>query len=137
MEPLHSLVYVSAAVDSFSDDALQELLTRARRKNAQLDVTGLLLYSDGNFMQYLEGSQATVGTLFEEICRDPRHHRVITLVDEPVARREFGDWAMAYRRVDLPQWLRIAAASAPDRAGSNQASAVREILIDFWRTCSR
>lgn len=137
MEPLYSLVYVSAAVDHFSDDALQELLKRARHKNAQLGVTGLLLYSDGSFMQCLEGPRPTVSALFETISRDPRHHQVMTLVDEPVEQREFGEWAMAFRRVDLPEWLRIAATSRPDRAGSNQASAVRELLINFWRTCTR
>jgi hypothetical protein len=137
MEPLHSLVYVSAAVDPFSDDALQELLQRARQKNAQLGVTGLLLYADGNFMQCLEGARVAVSALFETISRDPRHHQVMTLVDEPVARREFGEWAMAFRRVDLPEWLRIAATSRPDRPAPSQASDVRALLIDFWRTCSR
>jgi hypothetical protein len=137
MKPLHSLVYVSAAVQGFSDEALQELLSLARHKNAQLRVTGLLLYADGNFMQCLEGTHAAVSALFEKIARDPRHHRVTTLVDEPVEQREFGDWAMAFRRVDLPAWLRLAAASRPDQAGSGRLYGARELLIDFWRTCSR
>ncbi|MBM4201884.1 MAG: BLUF domain-containing protein [Gammaproteobacteria bacterium] len=137
MDQLQSLVYVSAAVERFADDELEELLTRARHKNARLGVTGLLLYFDGNFMQYLEGAPVTVRTLFEEISRDRRHHRIMTIVDEPVAGREFGAWAMAYRAVDLPDWLRMSAAVPATRGPLPDGSPVRELLADFWRSCSR
>lgn len=33
----------------------------------------------------------------ERITGDPRHHDIQVLLDEPVERRSFADWAMAYR----------------------------------------
>ena len=50
-------VYVSSAVDLFSDEELLKLLDVSRKNNQALDVTGMLLYKGGNFMQFLEGEK--------------------------------------------------------------------------------
>lgn len=57
---LHQLVYVSSAVSPFSATELVDLLRRSRTNNACLDLTGLLLYQAGNFMQVLEREEANV-----------------------------------------------------------------------------
>jgi hypothetical protein len=57
---VYYLVYVSAAVTWFSEAELRALLTGARFRNENADITGMLLYKDGNFMQALEGSEAAV-----------------------------------------------------------------------------
>jgi hypothetical protein len=54
-----ALVYVSSATKPFSPDELSELLAQARVDNAALGITGMLLYSNGNFMQVLEGGGAS------------------------------------------------------------------------------
>ena len=48
------VVYVSSSTQTFTQSDLQMLLQKARDKNTQLDLTGMLLYKDGNFMQVLE-----------------------------------------------------------------------------------
>jgi Sensors of blue-light using FAD. len=45
------LVYVSSATRPFSREDLRVLLETCRKNNAELGVTGMLLYKDGNFMQ--------------------------------------------------------------------------------------
>ena len=93
-------VYVSAAAQPFNEDDLAQLLTVCRENNAALEVTGLLLYKEGQFMQALEGPDEAVRTLMATIARDPRHKSVWTLFEEEIEKRQFGQWTMGFRAVD-------------------------------------
>jgi hypothetical protein len=95
------VVYVSAAVVPFSEPQLDALLCVSREVNRRLDVTGMLLYEDGNFMQYLEGSKESVTGLRDKIYADPRHRGIITVVHEERGERQFKDWSMGFKRPDL------------------------------------
>jgi hypothetical protein len=95
-----TLLYLSSAGMKFSDVELVDLLKKARENNARVDVTGMLLYHDGNFLQVLEGEEAAVRSLFETISKDPRHQSVIKLIERPITERMFGDWSMAFRTID-------------------------------------
>jgi hypothetical protein len=99
MNELQALVYVSTASHQLSEAEISHLLDRARTRNAQEQVTGVLLYSHGNFMQYLEGPGAGVARVYEHIVADPLHHGIIELVREPIPAREFSDWTMAFRSI--------------------------------------
>jgi hypothetical protein len=96
---LRRLVYVSAAKMLFSDDDLTALLADARRRNQARNVTGMLIYHGGNFMQAVEGAPDAIDALMSSIRRDPRHFKVITIVDMKDSKRDFADWAMAFRNV--------------------------------------
>jgi hypothetical protein len=91
------LIYVSSAVMPFSSDELSDLLARTRERNIRNGITGLLLYKDGNFMQLLEGEEATVRAAYARIHRDPRHRGLLTLLEGPLAERQFPDFSMAFR----------------------------------------
>ena len=88
---LISIVYISSARQLFSDQALHELLDLSRRNNATRDITGLLLYWDGNFLQYVEGPEAAVDALLDRIRIDPSHDGVIVLDRATIAKRAFPD----------------------------------------------
>jgi len=92
-----SLLYLSSATTQFSDSDLVNLLAEARKNNTQLDISGMLLYHDGNFLQVLEGPDDQVRHLFEKISGDERHQSVVKLIDRPIAERQFGEWSMAFR----------------------------------------
>ncbi len=96
---LTSLVYVSSAVELFSQAELRALLDTSRRNNARSGITGMLLYKDGNFMQVLEGPAASIRDVHERIGRDPRHTGLITLMERPIAQRQFTDWSMGFRNL--------------------------------------
>jgi hypothetical protein len=53
-ETLQALTCVSSARGPMTGAGLQNLLQRARANNRREGVTGVLLYADGNFMQYIE-----------------------------------------------------------------------------------
>ena len=97
-----SLIYVSSAVNKFSKPELLALLEQSRLKNFDLDITGMLLYRDGNFIQVLEGPPDAVRQLFETIKADPRHHGVLRLMERPIQQRQFSDWSMGFKDLDEP-----------------------------------
>jgi len=51
------LVYVSSTTRPFSGEDLRVLLETCRKNIAELGVTGMLLYKDGNFMQPSKGTR--------------------------------------------------------------------------------
>lgn len=98
--PLVHLVYVSSATRLLTDAELVELLRQCRDNNARRDITGMLLYKGGNFIQALEGPERAVVELHARIARDPRHRQMLTLLSEPTAQRDFAEWSMGFQRVD-------------------------------------
>jgi len=91
---LASLVYRSQAVADLSDYELYELVQAAQSRNAQDSITGLMLYDQGRFYQWLEGPAENVSRLMGSIRRDARHTNIEILSDKPAAARQFGDWKM-------------------------------------------
>jgi hypothetical protein len=97
---LIQLVYLSTSRDLMTDQQLADLLAQSQRNNAALDITGSLIYHDGNFIQLLEGPEENVLTLYEKIKNDHRHLSVTTLVQSPIEKREFDNWSMAFHNVN-------------------------------------
>lgn len=95
-----SLTYVSSATAFLSPNELLALLHTARANNTALGLTGMLLYKDGNFMQVLEGDEATLRNLYRKIAYDTRHSGLIKLLDHPIQARQFPSWSMAFTNLD-------------------------------------
>jgi len=94
---MRQLLYASNTQRDASDSLLEDILAASRRNNAACAVTGVLLYSDGGFMQVLEGEDAAVEQTFARICSDKRHWNTSVLLDR-VAPRAFGAWSMGFER---------------------------------------
>ncbi|MBC6607720.1 BLUF domain-containing protein [Hymenobacter sp. BT188] len=99
IEVLHHLVYQSAATLPMGDKELQALLKQARDWNTQHQLTGVLLYSEHNIMQVLEGPQDEVLYIFNKIERDVRHRNVTKLADGEIQQRNFSQWSMGFKAV--------------------------------------
>jgi hypothetical protein len=91
---LSSLVYRSRAVPGISPPDLHDITSVAQRRNGREDVTGLLLYDDGYFFQWLEGPKAGVERVMASIRRDARHSDIEVLKQQKAQARRFGDWTM-------------------------------------------
>lgn len=117
---MHHIIYLSWAVAPFSTAQLQRLLTRARQRNAELAITGVLLYGNEQFMQVLEGEEDVVQELYAQIKQDPRHYNILTFANKVVAKRAFTEWTMAFQSVSAQQFADVAgylpAASMPAQA---------------------
>jgi len=97
-----SLIYVSTSVKLLSDEELLDILKVSRENNSTKDVTGLLLYKGGNFMQVLEGPDEAVEALYKKIEADPRHKDLSVLAREQISNRQFPAWQMAFQDLDNP-----------------------------------
>ena len=95
-DQLYRLLYVSTAKHFLSHRELEALVAEARAHNAAAGITGMLIYTDGHFLQYLEGPRSEVEALFSRIERDPRHLGLLRIFEGPQARRVFAEWSMGY-----------------------------------------
>lgn len=95
-ETLKYLVYSSVASRPMDPADLEAILYTARRRNRDAGITGLLLYRNDTFIQFLEGPPAEIDSLMEDISADDRHDRLQVLVVEQTSRRSFGDWKMGF-----------------------------------------
>ncbi len=88
------LIYASRAAQALDAEALARLMKVSRANNADAGITGVLVYSDGVFMQLLEGGRDSVCALYNKIARDSRHHDVVLLRYGEVEERRFAGWSM-------------------------------------------
>lgn len=96
MAGLIHCIYTSAATSSFTSEALVDLLQHAREHNQTREITGVLLYSNRNFFQVLEGLASQVDSCFDRIEHDSRHTRVTRIIREAITHRSFADWSMGF-----------------------------------------
>lgn len=104
---MYYLIYASSATVPFSRADLTALLEISRRNNVEINVTGMLLYKDGNFLQMLEGEKENVMKLYDKISLDPRHTGVITILDGEEEERQFPEWSMGFRDLNSPEVLSL------------------------------
>ena len=94
---LHRLFYVSRSRIHPGGQEHQHILELARKRNAVLEVTGVLIYSGDHFAQVLEGSREAVEQLMTSIRVDSRHEMLREWPQQPADdNRWFPNWSMAY-----------------------------------------
>lgn len=137
---LRSILYASASNLEMprQEGEIDELVASARSRNADLEVTGALLFTETRFAQVLEGPYEAVDVILQSIRRDTRHRDMRVISDRIVSAREFHEWALAYRgpSLFLDRKLKpLLASSTPDTQLSDDlADIVREL---FERTSDR
>src|SRR5436309_800677 len=96
MDAYRQIVYSSKATHPMSTEELTDILAVAQPRNLVADITGILLYRNGDFLQVLEGPVDALSFLLEKLNRDSRHSEVRVLLDGQVSARAFGAWSMAF-----------------------------------------
>lgn len=91
---LKQLIYCSDACAAMDSPALQSILDVARARNAEFGITGMLVYSNGRFLQVLEGQPGPLDALYAKIATDPRHDHVRTVLSRSIKERDFPNWSM-------------------------------------------
>jgi hypothetical protein len=101
---MYHLVYISQARENMTLTTLVVLLMQARALNERHQVTGALVYGDGQFMQVMEGEEDVVKDLYARVAKDARHYDVRTLAEGPIVTRSFAQWSMAFGEVPADQF---------------------------------
>ena len=133
MEDLIHVIYVSSAAPEISEHDTVKFLNEARKANRQNDVSGMMLYIGGCFLQLLEGEATKVDIACRAIFRDKREMRLI--LREPIAEREFSEWTMGFEAVApleaarlLGEPLLFDSVSRVARIDSNSAKTLLSII---------
>jgi hypothetical protein len=97
---MYELVYCSIANPDARSKDIADILRTSRDFNSKNDITGCLLYYNGEFIQVLEGDQNIIQDLFSRIENDDRHSNVVVLAAGDKEKRVFNDWNMAYHELN-------------------------------------
>jgi hypothetical protein len=87
---------MSSATKFLSEEDISSLLHKARQYNLEHNITGILLYIDGDFLQILEGNKHDVYDLFLKIKTDTKHRGIIVVHEGKKAARQFKEWTMGF-----------------------------------------
>jgi len=88
------LIYCSRAAQGVDAEELHAILKASRANNPRDGITGVLCFSEGYFIQVLEGGRAALNRLYNRVVADPRHTEVTLLGYEEIHERRFSGWAM-------------------------------------------
>jgi Sensors of blue-light using FAD len=100
MKALINLIYASRATECFHEHEIPDLLQQVRIANAKQEITGMLLYISGSFLQVLEGQPEMVDAVFSSILRDQKHTHVTLVARESIPERAFEGWTMMHKTLD-------------------------------------
>jgi len=86
-----AISYLSTANRDINQDEVAELLDLTEVRNNNAGVNGLLIYSDGNFFEVIEGEETKIKELFENIKEDPRHRNIMIVFEKKIDKPLFED----------------------------------------------
>ena len=91
---------MSSAIRLMTHDNLLDILTVSRRNNAAKNLTGMLLYGEGTFVQVLEGEPEVIQQTYDIIEKDTRHRNLIVITSGEITQRNFPDWSMGFKTIN-------------------------------------
>lgn len=132
------VTYVSSATASMSKDDLMVLLSQCREYNSENGITGMLLFSNGTFLQVLEGDEKQIDSLLLTINKDPRHSDVRMLDRKSITERMYSDWSMGFKRVSADELKRVPGLRAFSEGEFNTATLSQDMaaidsLMSYFR----
>ena len=104
---LKYISYVSEQSYSLSEMDIEQLLHKSRCANTTKGITGILIFFEGVFTQFLEGPEQAIDSLYEKIRLDKRHKEMRELFSGTSPDRFYGDWSMAYKPLDNSKAMEI------------------------------
>jgi len=118
---MYHLVYTSVAVAPFSEVDLIQLLEQSRNSNKTTEITGILLYIQGKFIQVLEGEKSVVSKLYTKIVGDGRHKKVMIVIEGDSKERMFKGWSMGFKKIGIQQFESLSGFSDIDEFFTNKS----------------
>lgn len=104
LSELYQISYISENTVLGTPDQLkaqiEDILQKAQINNPRLNISGALLYSGGYFCQVIEGGKNDIEKLFKTIQMDKRHSDITVLTSDPVGKRSFSNWGMAFAGIE-------------------------------------
>jgi hypothetical protein len=131
------LIYISTATNWPTESELLYLLEQARSLNLRRHITGMLLYSNGTYLQALEGEAKEVRELYDAICHDPRNEGHAILRETEIPGRDFPDWSMGFENLEsrspdeLPGFVEVFGGRLDKSIAVNNITNAIRLLMNF------
>ena len=93
------VTYISSETRPMSQVDLSDILSKSRKNNIDLGITGMLLYGNKTFVQTLEGEETKVNELISKIRGDTRHGDFKLVSKKSIEKRQFSDWSMGFKKI--------------------------------------
>ncbi|MCM8538282.1 MAG: BLUF domain-containing protein [Lentisphaeraceae bacterium] len=136
----YQLIYASKSTTKLDFKSVKELVLKAASKNKNMDITGLLIYGAGKFIQILEGSPKDINKLYLKIAQDERHKDLTLLNYAKVIGRQFPSWNMGCLLLDTQEDVRNLVLKyfekgdfSPENLDSKQADLFLQEISLFFR----
>ena len=102
---LCQLVYISRITSTglSSPSTLNDISETAVERNQIDNVTGILCYGNGYFLQCVEGSEQALTNLKNRLLVDDRHKELKILDFSEITKRRFAGWSL--RSITLERWM--------------------------------
>ncbi len=134
---LCQLVYLSHITSTGLSNAstLNDIAEVAIERNTIENITGILCYGNGYFLQCVEGSEAALTNLKNRLILDDRHKDLKILDFSAITERRFSGWSL--RSITLERWmtneprLKSFMPFKPDSWDSNEHKEFLDILKDY------
>ncbi|AKP50841.1 BLUF domain-containing protein [Cyclobacterium amurskyense] len=128
---MYQLNYHSISKPGLNFEELDNILKKANAVNSEKNITGCLIYHNNRFVQILEGEKEDVLNVYNKIKSDKRHNTVTLLWENPVDKRYFPEWNMAYHQPNNSNIIEfvnnlLLLSDLSDRSTST--------LLSFWAT---
>jgi len=102
---LCQLVYISRITSTglSSPSTLNDISETAVERNQIDNITGILCYGNGYFLQCVEGSEQALTNLKNRLLVDDRHKELKILDFSEITKRRFAGWSL--RSITLERWM--------------------------------
>ena len=104
---MHQIIYFSSSKKYLNPEEISELLSKSRENNLKNNITGVLLYFNGDFLQVIEGPKVALLELFEDIKKDERHTGILTVFNKNIKERHFPNWNMGFSYTDYEKLRKL------------------------------
>ena len=121
---LRRLIYTSQATKKLSKRNLLDLLHDSRSYNKIDNISGILMHSNGCFLQVIEGRRDVIEHLVGRLLKDSRHIKFKIILDCSVNSRLFPNWTMSCADFDNPELSLIPGI----RTDLNDAKVIKDLI---------
>jgi hypothetical protein len=97
---LREILYSSLLAPSQPTAVVGRIVSRARARNAENGITGLLVFDGMRFCQHFEGPGEQVISLMRLLQADPRHEAVRVLYEGPLRQRHYQRFELGFAEVE-------------------------------------
>jgi hypothetical protein len=97
---LREILYSSLLAPHQPTAVVGQIVSRARMRNAEKGITGLLVFDGLRFCQHFEGPEDQVSSLVRLLQTDPRHESMRVLYEGPVQQRHYHRFELGFAEVE-------------------------------------